>query len=87
VPFPLQLLRAMEINRRTILKEEPKKHVKEIARIDEPFVFFADDESLVDSKRMDTLARLLKEAGIKRSIFSTAGVTPLQDIRMWLNAL
>ena len=43
--------------------------VEELAGIDEKFVFFADDESLVDAPRMKTLARLIKEAGIRKSYF------------------
>jgi len=43
--------------------------VEELAGIDEKFVFFADDESLVDAQRMKTLARLIREAGIRKSYF------------------
>ena len=51
------------------LRREPEKIVKELATIDEEFVFFADDESLVDVARMKTLARLIKDAGIKKRYF------------------
>lgn len=50
-------------------KRKPERVVEELATIDEEFVFFADDESLVDAARMKTLARLIKEAGIKRRYF------------------
>ncbi len=50
-------------------RREPEKIVKELATIDEKFVFFADDESLVDAARMKTLARLIKDAGIKKRYF------------------
>lgn len=43
--------------------------VKELLEIKEEFVFFADDESLVDFERMAELARLIKESGIKKRYF------------------
>jgi radical SAM superfamily enzyme YgiQ (UPF0313 family) len=51
------------------LKREPEKVVEELATIDEEFVFFADDESLVDAPRMKRLATLIREAGIKKRYF------------------
>jgi radical SAM superfamily enzyme YgiQ (UPF0313 family) len=51
------------------LKREPARIVEELAGIEEPFVFFADDESLVDAPRMMTLARMIKDAGIKKRYF------------------
>ncbi|MFC1932232.1 B12-binding domain-containing radical SAM protein [Chloroflexota bacterium] len=51
------------------LKRKPEKIVEELNTIDEEFVFFADDESLLDTTRMKTLARLIKEAGIKKRYF------------------
>ncbi len=51
------------------LKRKPEKMVQELLTVDEPFVFFADDESLVDASRMRTLAKLIKNAGIKKRYF------------------
>ncbi len=51
------------------LKRQPEKIVEELAGIDEPFVFFADDESLVDAARMKALARLIEQAGIDKKYF------------------
>jgi radical SAM superfamily enzyme YgiQ (UPF0313 family) len=51
------------------LKRKPEKIVEELATINEEFVFFADDESLLDATRMKTLARLIKDAGIKKKYF------------------
>lgn len=51
------------------LKRQPEKVVEELAAIEEPFVFFADDESLVDAPRMERLAELIKQAGIKKRYF------------------
>jgi radical SAM superfamily enzyme YgiQ (UPF0313 family) len=51
------------------LKRKPEKVVEELADLDENFVFFADDESLVDVSRMRTMARLIREAGIQKRYF------------------
>jgi radical SAM superfamily enzyme YgiQ (UPF0313 family) len=51
------------------LKRKPEKVVEELANLDEDFVFFADDESLVDVPRMRTMARLIQEAGIQKRFF------------------
>jgi radical SAM superfamily enzyme YgiQ (UPF0313 family) len=51
------------------LRRKPEKIVEELATIGEPFVFFADDESLVDAPRMRTLAELIRDAGIKKRYF------------------
>ena len=45
---------------------EPKKIVAELLTLEEEWIFFADYESLVDVERMYELARLIKEAGIKK---------------------
>ncbi|HJX70119.1 MAG TPA: radical SAM protein [Dehalococcoidia bacterium] len=51
------------------LKRKPEGIVEELTTIDEKFVFFADDESLLDTTRMNTLARLIKDAGIRKRYF------------------
>ncbi len=51
------------------LKRKPENIVRELSGIKEKYVFFADDESLVDANRMKILAELIKEAGIKKSYF------------------
>ncbi|HEY9205532.1 MAG TPA: radical SAM protein [Candidatus Methanoperedens sp.] len=51
------------------LKRKPENIVEELSRIKEKYVFFADDESLVDASRMKKLAELIKEAGIKKRYF------------------
>jgi len=50
-------------------RRKPEKVVEELAGIDEKYVFFADDESLLDTTRMKTMANLIKEAGIKKQYF------------------
>ena len=51
------------------LKRDPEKIVEELSGIDEEFVFFADDESLVDAARMTRLAHLIEGAGIRKRYF------------------
>jgi radical SAM superfamily enzyme YgiQ (UPF0313 family) len=51
------------------LRRKPEKVVEELASISEEFVFFADDESLVDAARMKTLAELIRNAGIRKRYF------------------
>lgn len=51
------------------LRRKPERVVEELTGIDETFVFFADDGSLIDAQRMKTLARLIKEAGIRKRYF------------------
>ncbi|NIO03262.1 MAG: radical SAM protein [Proteobacteria bacterium] len=50
-------------------RRKPEKIVEELAGIDESFVFFADDESLVSAARMKALAKLIKDAGIRKRYF------------------
>jgi len=50
-------------------KREPERIVEELAQIAEPYVFFADDESLIDAQRMGLLAGLIKQAGIGKKYF------------------
>ncbi len=51
------------------LKRKPENIVRELSSIKEKYVFFADDESMVDAKRMKILAELIREAGIKKRYF------------------
>jgi radical SAM superfamily enzyme YgiQ (UPF0313 family) len=51
------------------LKRDPEKVVAELGGIDEDFVFFADDESLLDVPRMTKLAQLIKAAGVDKRYF------------------
>lgn len=50
-------------------RRQPERIVEELATIAEPYVFFADDESLVDVKRMERLAALIAEARLDKSFF------------------
>lgn len=51
------------------LKRKPEKIVEELSQIDEEYIFFADDESLLDVKRMTKLAELIRYTGIKKKYF------------------
>jgi hopanoid C-3 methylase len=51
------------------LRRSPESVVAELAGIEEPWVFFADDESLHDTPRMRRLAELIREAGIAKRYF------------------
>ena len=51
------------------LRRDPEKIVEELLLIDEPHVFFCDDESMCDVKRMHKLADLITAAGIHKKYF------------------
>lgn len=51
------------------LRRRPESVVEELRLVAEPNVFFCDDESMLDTKRMDLLADLIAEAGIKKNYF------------------
>ena len=51
------------------LRRSPDAVVEELALIEEPYVFFADDESLYDTARMRRLAELIREASITKRYF------------------
>jgi hopanoid C-3 methylase len=48
---------------------QPERIVEELAAIQEKYVFFADDESLLDTERMGVLADLIQRAGIDKRFF------------------
>ena len=51
------------------LTRKPECIVEELGTIEEKCVFFADDESLLDTKRMIALADLIRRAGIRKRYF------------------
>ncbi len=51
------------------LTRKPERIVEELATIAEDYIFFADDESLLDTPRMAALADLIQRAGIKKRYF------------------
>lgn len=56
------------------LRRDPEKIIEELLTIDEPNVFFCDDESMCDAKRMDRLADVISTAGIHKKYFLYARV-------------
>jgi radical SAM superfamily enzyme YgiQ (UPF0313 family) len=65
-PYRCKFCNQWKVTNGKYLKREPEKIVEELKTIDEQYVFFADDESLIDAKRMHQLASLIKAAGIKK---------------------
>jgi radical SAM superfamily enzyme YgiQ (UPF0313 family) len=51
------------------LTRRPERIVHELAAIPEKYVFFADDESLLDVERMGVLAQLIQRSGIDKRFF------------------
>jgi len=68
-PFRCNFCALWKIAGGRYLRREPEKIVRELEEIDEEFVFFADDESLVDVARMKRLAELIRESGIRKRYF------------------
>jgi radical SAM superfamily enzyme YgiQ (UPF0313 family) len=68
-PFRCNFCALWKIADGRYLRREPEKIVQELATIDEEYVFFADDESLVDVARMKRLAELIRESGISKRYF------------------
>lgn len=68
-PFRCSFCALWKITGGRYLKRDPVKVVEELGKIEEEFVFFADDESLVDTARMTTLATLIRDAGLKKRFF------------------
>jgi radical SAM superfamily enzyme YgiQ (UPF0313 family) len=51
------------------LKRDPESIVAELRTIQEPNVFFADDESMINVKGLDRLADLIAQEGIRKRYF------------------
>jgi len=51
------------------LRRDPEKVVEELCTVVEQNIFFCDDESMCDVKRMDRLADLIEAAGIRKKYF------------------
>ncbi len=68
-PFKCNFCALWKLTGGRYLKRKPENILRELSQIKEKYVFFADDESLVDANRMKILAELIKEAGIKKKYF------------------
>lgn len=58
-----------KISKGQYLTRSPEGILDELSAIKEKYVFFADDESLLDTERMAELARLIKAAGIRKRYY------------------
>lgn len=56
------------------LRRDPHKVIAELAGIEEKNIFFCDDESMCDVRRMEQLADMIKVAGIEKRYFLYARV-------------
>lgn len=68
-PFRCKFCAQWKVANGRYYKRDLHKIVEELAGIEEEYVFFADDESLIDAARMTLLARLIKDAGINKQYF------------------
>lgn len=68
-PFKCNFCALWKLTGGKYLMRDPLHIVEELRAIKEEFIFFADDESLINAKRMKTLAGLIKDAGIKKKYF------------------
>ncbi len=86
-PFRCNFCALWKLTGGKYLKRKPESIVEELSQIKEKYVFFADDESLVDANRMKSLAELIKEAGIRKNYYlygrSDTIVKNPELIRIW----
>jgi len=68
-PFRCRFCAEWKVTGGRYIRRDPEKVVEELAGIQEEYVFFADDESLIDVARMTRLAGLIREAGIRKRYF------------------
>ena len=68
-PFRCNFCALWKLNGGRYLTRKPEKIVEELSGISENSIFFADDESLIDTERMLKLAKLIKESGIEKKYF------------------
>jgi radical SAM superfamily enzyme YgiQ (UPF0313 family) len=68
-PFRCNFCALWKIADGKYLKRKPEHIVRELEQIDEDYVFFADDESLVDVERMKRLAVLIRKSGLQKKYF------------------
>lgn len=69
------------------LQRTPEDVVDEIAGIQEEYIYFVDDETFLNPKRLTRIAELLKERGIKKKYVSWARVDTIVShpelFRLW----
>ncbi len=70
-PFRCKFCALWKDTRGKYLTRDPHAVLKELKTIKEPYIQFGDDEPFIDLKRMDKLADLIIDAGIKKFFYST----------------
>jgi radical SAM superfamily enzyme YgiQ (UPF0313 family) len=69
------------------LQRTPEDVVDEIAGIEEEYIYFVDDETFLNPKRLTAIANLLKERGIRKKYVSWARVDTIVShpelFRLW----
>lgn len=69
------------------LQRTPEDVVDEIAGIEEEYIYFVDDETFLNHKRLTRIAELLKERGIRKKYVSWARVDTIVNhpelFRLW----
>lgn len=68
-PFRCRFCALWKLTEGHYITRKPECIVEELGTIEEKCVFFADDESLLDTKRMGVLADLIQREGIKKRYF------------------
>lgn len=68
-PYRCKFCSLWKLMNRAYQQREPEAIVEELKTIKEKYIFFTDDESLVNSKRMMRTADLIEVAGIKKYYF------------------
>ena len=67
--FKCQFCALWKLTEGRYLTRKPERIVEELGTIQEKYVFFADDESLLDTDRMAALADRIERAGINKRYF------------------
>jgi radical SAM superfamily enzyme YgiQ (UPF0313 family) len=68
-PFRCSFCALWNINGGKYLKRDVGKVVAELGSLDAEYIFFADDETMIDYNRMMDMARRIQEAGIKKQYY------------------
>jgi radical SAM superfamily enzyme YgiQ (UPF0313 family) len=71
-PFRCRFCSNWKVTNGKYYTREPQFILEELKTIKEPYVEFADDETFVDLKRIDKLADLIIDSGIKKGFYSLA---------------
>ncbi len=68
-PYRCQFCCLWPMTQGQYLSRSPKSLVDELATIKEENIWFTDDEAFIDGERMEKIARLIEERGIKKNYF------------------